>query len=389
MTGSDLRAFVARSRAAVEASPPTTLAETRAHLLDPLLAVLGWDVRADAATDVEVAGTELEYVLSIRDVPAAFVAVEAFVDALEESRLAALRDLMGRTGVDRACYTNGRRIVLLAGTDEIDRFTVDLASLPDHERPLAAVSRPAVAAALDDPTRAQAARRLAIRRDELTASVVDELAAVAGAAHEPRFEAAAERLLDELVRELSESTESEGGADSPASSDGPARGRAETEGAPGASECRDAGSERASERPTRGVDAEPDRGSGTDGAGSGDATPAKSEDGEFVVRFFGERGSIGAVGHSTAEGALVHATEFLLERGLSGVELPWRPEDEVVLAAESLDGACRRLPNGWYLNTGGSREARAERIEALASRAGLRAMLTGDWGASEETRGSQ
>ncbi len=38
-----------------------------------------------------------------------------------------------------------------------------------------------------------------------------------------------------------------------------------------------------------------------------------------------------------------------------------------------------QLSNGLYLATEGNLNDRAARIEALAARAGLRTMLTGDW----------
>ncbi len=41
--------------------------------------------------------------------------------------------------------------------------------------------------------------------------------------------------------------------------------------------------------------------------------------------------------------------------------------------------APTQLSNGLYLETGGEPDERAARVEALAARAGLRAMLTGDW----------
>ncbi|USZ70730.1 hypothetical protein [Natronosalvus halobius] len=130
-------------------------------------------------------------------------------------------------------------------------------------------------------------------------------------------------------------------------------------------------------------DSEDDAGDGND----------HSQDSEYVARFFADHGSIGAIGHGSSTGALVHATEFLLERGLSGVRVPW-PESEPethdtdgVLDLPVLvgqDGATRlprsrQLSNGYYLNTAGSSTDHADRVEALGARAGYRVMLTGDW----------
>ena len=41
--------------------------------------------------------------------------------------------------------------------------------------------------------------------------------------------------------------------------------------------------------------------------------------------------------------------------------------------------APQQLSNGLYLETAGTADDHATRVEALVARAGLRAMLTGDW----------
>jgi len=110
-------------------------------------------------------------------------------------------------------------------------------------------------------------------------------------------------------------------------------------------------------------------------------------DGDYVVRFFNDRGSIGAIGHSSATGALVEAAEYLLERGLTGVDVPWRPDDanKTILNDEPVrvDGSPmdepKQLSRGLYLEVAGDVDDRAARVKSLADRAGLRAMLAGEW----------
>ncbi|WP_255170019.1 hypothetical protein [Natrononativus amylolyticus] len=368
MSESDYRSFVDRTRALIEASPPTTLEETRSLLVDPLLATLGWDVRTDGTPDAEIEGAALEYVLSIAETPALLAAVEPFAEPLAEARIEALEATLARTGVDRALYTNGRTVLLLGRRGgRLERAAVDWAALPENERALTALERSTLAARLEDPTPACGARRLAIGREELVAAIVDELAATIGDDHEPMLEAATDRFLEGLREELSTPPVETGDR---TDDELEAAGRTAEAGGAADSESTsvDAGATRSS--------GDGDRADGAEGA-----EPAGTDegDGEFVVRFFGERGSVGAIGHSTPAGALVHAAEFLLERGLSGVELPWEVDGEVVLAGEGLEGPSRQLTNGWYLNTAGDREALADRVEELASRAGLRAMLRGDW----------
>nr|WP_254525486.1 hypothetical protein [Natrinema caseinilyticum] len=130
-------------------------------------------------------------------------------------------------------------------------------------------------------------------------------------------------------------------------------------------------------------------GESTDGETGGNGTRNGDGEagGEYVVRFFNDRGSIGAIGHSTSRGALVEAAEYLLKRGIAGVDVPWGPDDGdgTVLNAEPAhaDGTPmaepQRLSNGHYLDTTGDADDRAGRVEALTARAGLRAMITGDW----------
>ena len=117
-------------------------------------------------------------------------------------------------------------------------------------------------------------------------------------------------------------------------------------------------------------------------------TEDDGQESSYVVRFFNERGSIGAIGHSSPETALVGTTEYLFERGLSGVTVPWHPDDDsdkAVLNANAVhpDGTPMETPhqlsNGLYLEASGDEETRASRIEELVSRAGLRVMMSGEW----------
>ncbi|ARS88869.1 hypothetical protein [Natrarchaeobaculum aegyptiacum] len=132
------------------------------------------------------------------------------------------------------------------------------------------------------------------------------------------------------------------------------------------------------------------RPAGRDGAGDsdGDSTDGgdSADDGEYVVRFFNDRGSIGAIGGSSSAGGLVYATEYLLGHGLKGVSLPWGPDEGPTVLNDDptrADGSPMvnptQLSNGWYLELGGDRDDHRARVEQLASRAGLRAMVTGDW----------
>lgn len=369
----DLRSFVDRIRVLVDASPPTSFLETRSWLVDPLLEALGWDVHADSCfTDTTIADARLEYVLGVDSTPALFVAVEAYPDDLDVERARRLQKAMARTGVDRTLYTNGRQLVLVDGADDADHLTCPLTSIADREDDLAPVSRTATSRRLEGETGELAARRIAVRRSDLEASIVDDLTAIAGDRYDDVCRVSTERFLDHLVVSL---------VDSPPAIDG----STSADGSPAAD-----GQETVLEfaDPST-VDREGDAASDP----AADRSAGDADEGEeYVVRFFNERGSIGAIGHAQSDAALVHAVEFLFDRGLSGLDVPFRSDDdegtvlndEPVCADGSPMESPRELSNGLYLDAGGDSTDRADRILALVERAGLRAMLTGAW--SGQTR---
>jgi len=415
MSALDLHAFVSRSRAVVDSTPPTTGRETRTLLVDPFLETLGWDVHADSCvTDVAVDGTELEYVCSVDGVPALLVAVEPFGASLDKPRAVALLETMAWTGIDRAIYTDGRDFLLLAGTTDVERLACQLPSLADHESALSHYTRETVGQRLERHSREFVARKLAIERSGLVDDIVARLTSVTeqGEAYRTEFESATDRFVDQLVASFVDDREAVGALES---------------GSPDVSiefsestwsTDEDGGSSDQGPTPTgddyiahdgaddsgvsEGVDTRSaEDSSGPDESESETATERESDltdaadgneqesDTEYVVRFFSDRGSVGAVGHSRSAETLVQAAEYLFERGLSGVTVPWSPDDwddgRAILNGSSThpDGSSmddpRQLSNGVYLETGGTSDDHAARIEALVDRAGLRVMLTGDW----------
>ncbi|RQG90290.1 hypothetical protein EA462_09945 [Natrarchaeobius halalkaliphilus] len=421
MTGTDLRPFVSRSRTLVDSEPPTTARETRRWLVEPFLESLGWDVHADTeAVDDTVEGVHLEYVLAVESIPALFVAVEAYEDSLEESRATALLEAMSWTGVDRAIYTNGRDYALLAGTTNVERLVCRLPSLTDHESSIEHFSRGAIDRRVDELGTAVVARRLALEHSTVLESIVEQLNGAAGGdtQHLEEFEAATDRFLDRLIvafsddeydrleRECVEDGDGEDGGSNakrqpPKQSDRDSKNQTDRDSKtdPG-----DVSLQFAESTASREFDDTPDDRSATadrsggespvdDGSASNEGSDrdrSEGRTGEYVVRFFGDGGSIGAIGHSSSEQALVHAAEYLFERGLSELTVPWSPADgqpTVLNDGPTRDDgssmiAPRQLSNGLSIETGGNIEDHAERVRTLAARAGLRAMLTGDWESS-------
>ncbi|QFU82975.1 hypothetical protein [Natronorubrum aibiense] len=417
MSTPDLRAFISRSRALVDSTPPTTGRETRAWLVDPFLETLGWDIHSDTCmTEMTVDGTALEYVCSVDGIPALFVATEPFDASLEKARAVSLLETMAWTGVDRAIYTNGRTFLFLAGTTDVEQLACRRSSLPDHEAALAHYSHERLSRHLEHHARTDIARQLAVERTALADSIVAELVATTegGDAYRSEFESAADRFLEQLVASFAEtgSGRSGGALEAPTESNVSIQ-FSETEISDGDSPAVDRQPEPMGDSNTSHEDIDENSAtestktlqpSETDASDRTDsATPTTSgddhanepddsdatDDGEYVVRFFNDRTSIGAIGHSSSAQALVGVAEYLFDRGLSGVSVPWQPDEaadgRAVLndAPTHADGtpmtAPQQLSNGLYLETAGDVDTRAARVEALVARAGLRAMLTGDW----------
>ncbi|RQG99678.1 hypothetical protein [Natrarchaeobius oligotrophus] len=409
MTGLDLRPFVTRCRTLVDSAPPTTAGETRTWIVEPFLETLGWNVSADATVvDDAVEDVHLEYVLAVDSIPALFVAVEPYGTALEEARATDLLEAMSWTGVDRALYTNGREYFFLAGTTGVDRLPCRLPALPEHESSIEHFTRADASRRLEGDAPEVVGRRLALERAAIVRSFVERLtAATGGERYAEEFESAADRFVDRLIVSFAgdeydrfaagsndESDASTGSVSfrfsEPSAVDGAVERDDEASVPSGSDETQTADGETIGrDEPAVAGSDEPAAPTGSERADTDEQTvPADADgDGEFVVKFFNDRGSIGAIGHSSSGRALVHAAEYLFDRGLSGVSVPWRPTEDgrVVLNDEPTGSDSEsmtspyQLSNGLYLEVGGGLEDHAERIRALASRAGLRAMLTGDW----------
>ncbi|ELY98876.1 hypothetical protein C482_11383 [Natrialba chahannaoensis JCM 10990] len=459
MTGAALRTFIARSRSVVESSPPAVRPATRTWLVDPFLETLGWDIHTDScAAETTVDGTALEYVFAVEGVPALLVAVEPATETLEKDRARSLLEAMVWSGIDRALYTNGRQFLFLAGTatgsGTIDRLACPLDELVDHEESIDHFTRATVGQRLDPTSRQAVARQFALERPQLVDEIVTTLTDATGeAASAAALETATERFVDQLLvsfgsddgvrlpgaagdvhedvsLQFTESTadetavagdgttvgnEGEGGEPEPAPSS-EAAPNTQDESAPVPNDSADqrdsVGDENEGTRETAET-SEPE--DATDAADGVDSTADSADDTateSYVVRFFNDRGSIGAIGHSQSQEALVQATEYLFERGLSGISVPWNPADvepdreadteqsnssvprdstnssppsTTILndTPHTADGTPmakpRKLSNGLSLETAGTPEMHGTRVEALTKRAGLRAMLTGAW----------
>ena len=374
MTEEALAPVVYRTRARLEAAPPATRAETRAIAVEPILAALGWDVRESSlTTDLTVGPGEVEYLFSIEHTPTLAVALESYTDPLEEARWVALREWAVSAGLEALLYTNGQRVRVVAGGEGTAGELLELV----EDGALEALRRGAIEPAGGGDIREQAAVGLAVHREEAVEAVTDELVAAGGPELRETFERGTREFLERLVTLLAGDVVPDTGEDveasipdDSASSVTPADTREEPETSVLDESPPSVTPADSDEEPETSIPDETPL----------SVTPADPE-GEYVAKFFDGSATVGGIGDSRSVPAFVHAVEFLLERGLPGIDLPWSLEGEVVLAREPAEmPAARELSNGLVLNVGGSLEDRRRRLEALAERAGLRVMLTGDWG---------
>ncbi|WP_247731678.1 hypothetical protein [Halovivax limisalsi] len=385
MDGTPIDRLAERIESVASEGPFESGAELRRWIVRPLLDALGWTVTEEAVRpDVRIVGESVDYLLSVDVdglVPATLVVID--VNPVGRDGLAAMERAMAATGVDRGLYVTNAELVCVTGGATPERESVRFESFGDGVDTLGQYRRDAVRSRIADLD----ASRRSHRRLAATASAVrDDI--VAGLSDAVDLDPATtrpvvERVIDAVLADGVPN--SRGPAGEPASD---TRFDRQPSDPSGGDEPTDAPDERRSvEDPTQdATSSAPERSEADSAAPPPSHPPETDREGEFVVRVFNERGSIGAVGHSTSAGALREATEYFFERGLGGVRLPWETDDGVVVLAERpTDGdgtrwnAYERLSNGTFLNTSGTVADRAARVEALADRASLRVMLSGDW----------
>ncbi|NHN40077.1 hypothetical protein G9C85_00290 [Halorubellus sp. JP-L1] len=420
MKRSDVASFVEDASDAIAASEDLGKRNTELRVVEPFLSTLGWDVRSSSVTAAYAAANDalVDYALCPDGRVGAFVAVEACGAALSAERRDALLAAMHAEGVDRGVYTNGRQYLLLAvgsasdpgrssagdsgrssagdsgsssagDSGDVERVRMTLESLPEHVDALSALTYDGVAAASTDVRAVAAALASADEAavDRVTravADVADDHGEISAQATARAVRPLTRRFLAGVVDEFTSE-----GVDADASS--PERDGAQT--APeGGQQLPEAGDGAADSSKHRGGSsqraADPSHQAGVSTlAGASDAAGAES-DGEFVLRFFEDGRSVGAVGSSSVAVAVAQGVQYLLtERGLAPrIELPYAPvEDRVAFLARDPkhpDGRAMGSAidlDGVYVETGADVATLRESIEALAGRGGLRVMFAGDW----------
>lgn len=410
-----LRSYVDRSRELLESSPELSERNTQIRLVQPFLTALGWELRQiEADRDVATAegSVTVDFALLVDDEPAVLVETSACAADLQREQAERLGRRLLAAGVDRGVLTNGHEFVFVAAdddsepTDALDRSECRLPELPDHADAVSHYARETVEQSVRDGRRRrrEAAAALADEREAVIADIHERLVATAGDAVAERLRAESEQVIDDLIASL------RGDADDGDQDEG---GEAESPTDVETKPPTDAGT---------GLDTEPERalaavaGSASDALsepGSTDAdadieqeshagsnVPADAlgatvaEDGQYVVRLFGGRTSVWAVGHARAAMTTAQAIEYLLDRGADdgrgapadegaeSIAPPWGPEGEYpVLRGSAVENATVELSNGCHLDARVPVDVARAAIERLAERAGLRAMFQGEWSA--------
>ncbi|WP_227130587.1 hypothetical protein [Halorubellus salinus] len=436
--------FVERATAAIEAAPAMAKRNTELRVVEPFLSTLGWDVRSPSVTAAYSApnGTTVDYALCPGRTTGAFVMVSPAEDDLSEERRNDLVAAMRAAAVPRGLYTNGRRYALVAldgsGADagdggpgrSVEHVELALEALPARLEALDALSFDAVAAAVGTDRMAVAEALVAADRDAVDAvtervvdvareygddsvtdavsdgsvdavasdvrpiarrflrAVVDELAPDGV---DPKSEAAA--LGDAAVtgQDGAASSGHKDGAASPGQKDSAASPREEDSPAsPGQTEHEKKGStgESAGDDAPAGAREEVTDRSGVTSLSRASASEGASVDSEYVLRFFEDGRSVGAVGNPNIDAALAQGVQYLLEeRGIGPrIQFPYAPtsDDRAFLHREPMHPDGTRMQSaidigGVYVETGRPVNDLQSAVEALAERGGLRVMFSGDW----------
>jgi len=444
-----LRSYVDRTRELVDSSPELSERNTQIRLVQPFLTALGWELHQIAA-DREVPTAEgsvaVDFALLVDDEPAVLVETSACGTDLGREQAERLGRALLSTGVDRGVLTNGREFAFVAADgDGLDRFECRLEALPDRADAVGHYAREAVERDVRNGRRRrhEAADALADERETVVEDVRDRLVATAGDAVAERLRTESERFVDDLIASLRDDGDvPDAEADAAAVADAEAASSTESTTAvdadpttatdadsasasgSGAESPLDAESERtlealsesASDVPAE-LDSDGDETAATDAAsesadaGEADTEPsaerapaaqadvpadalgaAVADDGQYVVRLFGGRTSVWAVGHARAAMTTAQAIEYLLGRGaaegrglpagepVESLSPPWGPDSEhAVLRADPVENATIELSNGWHLDARVPVDAATAAIERLAERAGLRAMFQEEW----------
>lgn len=351
-----LDAFVERATAQLADDPKLSARNVQLRIVEALLETLGWDLRS---SDVEAAYTlgddrTVDYVLLVAGYPAVVVETAGAADSLSEPRERLVKAIESMA-VDGGIATNGRRFAFRsAGGDEA---ILGLEDLVERATLVRGFSKESVYDRYRKRANERVASAISAEHERAVAEITDVLATIAGAESEPLVRPEAEQFVDELVAALHEGAPRK---DSSAVVNSVGGTTAETD---------------ADIHPD--AETDPDANTNQKDGGSG----------EYVVRFFEDRASVGAVGGQTPGGAFYGAVSYLIEeRALgSALTVPWVLDGEPIVAVDAAvlsataSAELRELPDGTLLRTDLDDATMRTALQDLAEIVGLRVMFQGDW----------
>lgn len=375
----------------------------------------------------------IDYALTLDGRPAVLVVTDATDTPLSSEHGRRLGAAMEAAGVERGVATNGRSFVFVDAEDgTLREESCGLADLPERASLLALYTKRAARERMTrrrEADRQAAAERLRERRESTVAAVEDALVGDVDGPIADELATAAEGLVDDAIDALdagehpttatgAETADTAGdpAADDTApdhetphptngegatATDGPATAE-ETAATAGEAEARTAATETASAGAT-GTDGTTTGATGGEGSAGTPETDPRDEAApmarntgadEYVVRFFDERSSVGAVGSETSGGCVAQTVGYLIQQHSldNRLDLPWAPDEgETIPASLAVvnrepvhrDGTemrdPTRLANGYHVETALEPAPAREVVEALAEQTGLRVMFQGRW----------
>lgn len=362
---------------------------------EPLLEILGWDVRGPAVVpQAEVGDATVAYLLSIDGTPA--VAVSTAAPGDETLDVEPIETAVETGSVGRGLATDGERITLIVRQDgALHRRSFAFGELPANAEAVEQFHRSVLERSMDQSRtdRTDAARRLASNRDAVVDSVQETIVETTGPAIRDVVAEETERAIDAMLDRLDaqHATEADGLDRNGGSSKAASTSDSEADAAStiGDRHGNHGGQETGSEEsppPTEQSASPAAAESPPDTTGSDPIASTADGETEYVARFFGGSSSVGAVGTASPGATTAGVVRYLVENHelANAVQLPWRTDGGIAILAGSPGGddwASLRSETGeeLFVRPVGDPATAKTAIEGLADACGLRVMFQGDW----------
>jgi hypothetical protein len=223
MDESDLHEYVERSRSLLDQSSQMNEDNTKARLVEPLLELLGWDLRSleverEYSMQIGRGNARADYALLVESTAVVFVEANGSDRSLTSSDEAQLSSYMRQTGVDWGLLTNGTSFEVLRRRNDSDRpdefslggFTLD--ELPEYSTRIGLLSKQSVRSGESDKiaerleTTKRAIRVLTENKSDVARDVTTAITRVTGEEITQTVEPLSKEFVDTVVSELRSET---------------------------------------------------------------------------------------------------------------------------------------------------------------------------------------